>query len=175
MSEAKALIDFFNLVKSKDANFLIYKNENITLIVSGIGKINSCIATSYLKADNLILNIGICASAYQNHKIGDIFQIDKIIDKSSTKVIHHKSEQSHFNTATITCCDTPQNDSKKFKNTLIDMESFGFFKASKKFTNSENIILIKVVSDKIKDDILTKKEVYELIFPHLASIKKILF
>ncbi len=175
MSEARALIDFFNLVKSEDAKFLIYKNENILLIISDIGKVNSAIATSYLKPDNLTLNIGMCASSQDAHKIGDIFQIDKIIDESSKKVFHHKNQKIYFNTATITCCDTPQNGSKKFKNTLIDMESFGFYKASRKFTNSENIILIKIVSDKLNNDILTKKEVYELIFPHLEVIKESLF
>ncbi len=94
MSEARALIDFFNLVKSEDAKFLIYKNENILLIISDIEKVNSAIATSYLKPNNLILNIGMCASSQSKHKIGNIFQIDKIIDESSKKVFHHKNPKS---------------------------------------------------------------------------------
>ena len=174
-SEARPIIDFFNLTRDDDEIFEIYTNDNISLIISGLGDINSAIATTYISHDDRILNIGICGSTYQNHNIGEIYQIDKIIDFASTKVLHHKNQKNYFNKAAITCCKTPQNDPKKFKNTLIDMESFGFFTAAKKFTKSENIVLFKVISDTISDTILTPKEVYKLIFPHLQSIKEKLF
>ncbi len=173
-SEAEPIIDFFHLKKIDDKKFQIFKNEKITLIISGIGKIESAIATTYLspKPDCILINIGICGSP--KHKKGELFQIKKIIDKSSAKVVHLKSKNI-FNTQSITCCDTSQNDKVNFKNTLVDMESFGFYKSAKKFVKDENIYLIKVVSDNISDNILTKNEVYELIFIHLKSIKEKLF
>lgn len=168
-SEALPIIDFFNLLKNDDLKFKIFVNDKITIIISGIGKINSAIATTYLspQPNDKIINIGICGGT--NHKIGEIFQIKKIIDKSSNKVVHIKNI-ANLNATTITCCDLPQNDPKKFKNTLIDMESFGFYEASCKFVEKENIQLIKIVSDKISDTILTPKEVHNLIYPHLKSI-----
>ncbi len=173
-SEAKPIIDFFDLKKSNDKKFQIFSNANITLIISGIGEINSAIATTYLSANthDILINIGICGST--NHQIGELFQIKKIIDKSSAKVVHLRTPII-FKTKTITTCATSQNNPEKFKNTLIDMESFGFYKSAKKFVKDENIYLIKVVSDKISDKILTSNKVYDLIYPHLKLINEKLF
>jgi nucleoside phosphorylase len=162
-SEAQPIIEFLNLSKKEDKNFPIFTNQNTTLIVSGIGKINSAIAVTYMNPLNKIINIGICGSP--SHKIGDIYSIKKIIDKSSQKVIHLNQ-----NGETLTCVDMPQNNPNKFKNTLVDMESFGFLQAARKFVNKENILLYKIVSDKISDTILTPKEVHDLIYPHLKSL-----
>ena len=163
MSEAQPIIEFLNLTKKEDKIFPIFSNHDITLIVSGLGKINSAIAVTYIKPTNKIINIGICGSS--SYKIGNHYKIKKIIDKSSQKVLHICKDGE-----TITCVDTPQNNPNEFKNTLVDMESFGFYQASKKFQKSENIELYKIVSDSISDTILTPKEVHNLIYPHLSSI-----
>lgn len=162
-SEAQPIIDFLNLTKKEDKNFPIFTNQDITLIISGMGKINSAIAVTYLAPEEKILNIGICGST--SHKLGELFQIKKIIDKSSQKVVHLNQ-----NGETITCVDTPQNNPNQFKNTLVDMESFGFYQASRKFVKKENILLYKIVSDKISNTILTPKEVHDLIYPHIKKI-----
>ncbi len=174
-SEAKPIIDFFKLKKSRQDRFLIFENRDITLIVSGIGSINSAIATTYLNPKNredIVINIGICGGATE--KIGAIFQIKKIIDKESSKVIHLKSKEI-FKNHTITTCQKAQSRANEFKNSLVDMESFGFYLSAVKFVYSQNIYLIKVVSDNILDDIPIGKEVYNLIYQHLDSIQKRLF
>jgi len=162
-SEANPIIEFLNLEKDDDKKFPIFSNQDTTLIISGIGKLQSAIALTYLNPSKQIINIGICGSS--SHKIGTLHTIKKIIDKSSQKVVHISDRGE-----TITCVDTPQNNPNEFKNTLVDMESFGFYIAAKKFTKSENIEIYKIVSDNISDTILTPKEVYELIYPHLEMI-----
>ncbi len=163
ISEAQPIIEFLNLTKKEDKNFPIFTNHNTMLIVSGIGKINSAIAVTYIKPTNKIINIGICGSS--THEIGNLYKIKKIIDKNSQKVVHLNP-----NGETLTCVDTPQNNPSLFKNTLVDMESFGFFQAARKFVDKENILLYKIVSDKISDTILTPKEVHDLITPHLRKL-----
>jgi nucleoside phosphorylase len=162
-SEAQPIIEFLNLIKKENKNFPIFINQDTTLIISGMGKINSAIAATYIKPANKIINIGICGS--NSKKIGNLYKIKKIIDKSSQKVIHINKDGE-----TLTCVDFPQNNPNEFKNTLVDMESFGFYQASCKFVEKENILIYKIVSDKISDTILTPKEVYNLITPHLKSI-----
>ncbi len=163
-SEAKPIIDYLKL---KEVNHQIFENFDTTLIISGIGKINSAIATTYILNRNrlidtdTILNFGICGST--NYEKGKLLNINKIIDKCSDKVIHLKNTDG----VTIICYDKPQNN---LQNTTVDMESYGFYKASKEFIKLENIKLIKVVSDRISDDILSNKEVYDLILPHLKVI-----
>ena len=159
-SEANPIIEFLNLTKVENN---IYSNHESKLIISGIGKINSAIAVTQLKPTGKIINIGICGSTIS--EVGRLHTIKKIIDKSSQKVVHVKDEGE-----TLTCVDKPQNNPNEFKNTLIDMESFGFYTASKKFVAKENIELYKIVSDKISDTILTPKEVHALIYPHLEKL-----
>jgi nucleoside phosphorylase len=165
-NEAQPIIDHYRLKKVDDAKFLIFQNQDITLIISGIGKINSSIATTYLlnqntiKQNDHITNIGLCGST--KHNIGNAIYINKIIDKSSNKVFHLNREGE-----SITCYDTPQTSSKKES---VDMESYGFYQASKKFMDIKYIKIIKVVSDKIENKILTQQEVYNLILPHIKEL-----
>ena len=163
ISEAQPIIEFLNLTKKEDKNFPIFTNHNTTLIVSGMGKINSAIAVTYIKPTNKIINVGICGSSA--HEIGNLYKIKKIIDKSSQKVVHLNQ-----NGETLTCVDTPQNNPNLFKSTLIDMESFGFYQAARKFIDKENILIYKIVSDTISDTILTPKEVHDLITPQLKKL-----
>jgi len=164
-SEAKPIIEFLKLQKIDDKKFQIFSNEDTTLIISNIGKINSAIATTYLNptSEDNIINIGICGAT--DKKVSTLHKIKKIIDKSSQKVIHLKD-----NGESLTCVDTPQNSPNDFKNQLIDMESFGFYLSAKKFVNKENIQIFKIVSDKISDTILTPQEVEKLIKPHLEDM-----
>jgi len=159
-SEAQPIIEFLNLIKIEKN---IYSNHDTTLIISGIGKINSAIAVTKLKPMGKIINIGISGSS--SHDIGTLHKIKKIIDRCSQKVVHLP-----FEGETITCVDTAQNNPTNFKNTLVDMESFGFYIAARKFTKNENIELYKIVSDKISDTVLSPKEVHKLIYPHLKMI-----
>lgn len=162
-SEAQPIIDYLNLRRKEDKNFPIFTNLDTTLIVSGMGKINSAIAVTYIKPIHKIINIGICGSG--SHRIGNLYKIKKIIDKSNQKVIHINN-----NGEPLTCVDTPQNSPNLFKNSLVDMESFGFYQAARKFVEKENILIYKIVSDNISDTILTPKEVHDLITPHLKQL-----
>ena len=82
-SEAQAFVDIFKLKKEKISNFTIFKNDNITLIVSGIGVENAYLATTTLiksyqhNEDDIYINIGVCG-ANLNYKIGQILEIDEI-------------------------------------------------------------------------------------------------
>lgn len=50
---AKPIIEKYKLRKyGHSEKFPIYKNENITVIISGVGKVNSAIATTYLLSNH---------------------------------------------------------------------------------------------------------------------------
>ena len=78
LTEAKPLINTFKLKKKNFHEFHIYinKNKNISLTITGIGKINSSAATSYTAMvfnrfkNNVWLNIGICG--HRTFHIGEI-------------------------------------------------------------------------------------------------------
>jgi nucleoside phosphorylase len=139
-AEAQAFVDKFKLQN--------YKNENITLIISGIGKENMYKTTfdvlSNFKEDDFILNVGICG-ANHNYKIG------QLID----------SRKEH-----ITCVNYEVSATKY---NIIDMESAGFIKATKDIKNS---YIFKIVSDHFEPNIVTKDKAKKLIFNKIGEIMK---
>ena len=165
LKEAKPLIKYFNLKKSNN-KFNIYENENISLIISGQGKLNSAVATTYLLSTRNIQNIinfGIAGSS--EFKIGEIFLINKINDKYFPDILY-----SHpFSESEIICFDEVVS-SGNYK--LVDMESEGFFKACVKFLKSHQIHLIKLVSDNLVCFRPSDEFMENLINPHLQNIEK---
>ena len=164
LKEAKPLIEYFGLKKRND-KFLIYENEKITLIISGQGKLNSAIATTFLLSTrniSHIINFGIAGSS--EYKIGEIFLINKINDKYFPDIlVSHKFKESE-----IICFDEVVTEGN-YK--LVDMESEGFFKAAIKFLKSHQIHLIKVVSDNLVCFRPSDEFMNNLISPHLEDIK----
>ena len=161
-SEAKPLIDGFNLKKSSDKLFGIYENTDTKLIITGMGSINSSIATTYLltkydaKQEDFAFNLGL-AGANFDCQIGDIFEVSKVIDYGSKSILTLPLKGKKLTTfsSPVSRCD--------IKNTLVDMEGYGFLKSSKKFIKVENIMIKKVVSDFLDEKVLEKEEVYKLI------------
>ena len=77
--EAKRIVEKLGLDKAADNDLEIYKRNNISLLITGIGKQRVAInLTRYLKKmgqPDLIINIGYAGST--NSKIGNWVQIDK--------------------------------------------------------------------------------------------------
>ena len=168
-SEAEALIAYYKLKKVKNNIFLIFANNDIFLIISGIGKINAAIATTYACTTNKIdkiYNIGICGSNDQDKHIGSLHPIKTIVEYDTNKkfIISDKGE-------TVYCVSKPVNKINTFKKILVDMESVGFYNASKKFIQKENIYILKIISDFLDTSILPKKAVYDLVKKNIKNIK----
>ena len=161
LAEAKPLIEKLELKNSHDRLFSIYENSDTKLIITGLGSINSSLATAYLltkygaKEDDFAFNFGL-AGANFDCKIGDVFEVSKVIDSCSGSILTLPKKGKK-----ILCHPTPVTKTTT-KNTLVDMESYGFLKASKKFIKDENITIKKVVSDFLDAKVPTKEEVYKL-------------
>ncbi|HMV45187.1 MAG TPA: phosphorylase, partial [Leptospiraceae bacterium] len=130
--EAIPFIQHFKLKKDlSHTKFDIYKNELITLVVSGTGKLKSSIATTYLlvkeppKKSDKILNFGICGSGSEKHKSGQIFLINKIEDVTTAKTYYPEILFSHLiPEAGIVTHEKPVVKTKSTPSTagLVDME-----------------------------------------------------
>ncbi|PWJ88716.1 nucleoside phosphorylase [Oceanotoga teriensis] len=153
--EALPIIKKYNLKKTED-KMKIYKNENITLIISGIGKINSAISVAYLKnnKNDKILNIGIAATSNSKiYKKDEIYLINEIYDEEIQKnyypeIFYEINELE----GKIVTKSRIQKEKIKYP-IMIDMESSGFYQSAKKFYKSENIFIIKYISDILEETI----------------------
>ncbi|RHX87607.1 phosphorylase [Leptospira stimsonii] len=157
--EAKPLIESLELkIRREKSPFPIYQNETFSLIVSGIGKISSAMATSFLlsrlekeiQESSWIFNFGICGSPESFANIGESFLIHKVTDYGSGKNVYPDILfKSPLKESPLVTVDKPvfEKESSYHKNTLVDMEAFGFFQASRKFFTSDRIRIVKTVSD----------------------------
>ncbi len=143
-AEAQAFVEKFKLTE--------YKNENISVLISGIGKENMYKTTlevlKSFKDEDKIINVGICAADKR-------FAIGQLIDAREEP---------------ITCVDEAidcRNSENQFS--VVDMESRGFIEATQGLKNS---FIFKVVSDHFQPNTVTKEGAKKLIFSNIDTIMK---
>lgn len=152
--EAKPIIDFYKLKKISNIilPFDIFINEEntISLVISGVGKISTSTATTFLATwfktpkYSSFLNYGIAGSSEFN--VGTGVLAHKITEESTKKnwypfinLIKNKTQ-----TELITF-DMPQKN-YPLKG-MIDMEGSAFFQAASYFVSQEHIQVFKIISD----------------------------
>ena len=157
--EAKPLISLFNLKKDNSyTKFQVFSNENVKLVISGTGKIKSATALTYLiskediKKNDYIVNIGFVASN-KNSQLGDIVYISKIQNAYSDFDFYPEMIYKHnFLEGSLTTFDSIV-ESKIEDIEYIDMEAYGFFQTASIFFKKAKIIVLKIVSDILKDKV----------------------
>ncbi len=146
LCEAMPIIEKLKL-KKEDRN--IYKNDEIILLVSGIGGIRTeeCLE-SFLSINShkikKVINIGIAGCSDESVKIGELFCINKTF--------------SDIKTATLSTVDKPV---KNIGSLLVDMEAKYFSTICEKY--KIEYLIFKVVSDHLDEKIPKKEFVSSLI------------
>jgi|LSQX01.1.fsa_nt_gb nucleoside phosphorylase len=170
--EAEGLIAHFGLSKDMHPHpFAIYRGESVILTVSGVGKLNAAMATTYLLSlpdihrDHVILvNYGCCASWSSTLPIGYLSAAVKVTDSDT----HHDYFSDlasyvipHVPLSELVCLSSPfrgADDAPTFIHSpaitehpdvplLFDMESAGFCHAAGKFLHTYQYLCLKVVTD----------------------------
>ncbi|SHG95605.1 5'-methylthioadenosine/S-adenosylhomocysteine nucleosidase family protein [Tepidibacter thalassicus] len=170
--EAYPFIKKLNLKKDCNSRkFQIFKNENVILLITGVGKIKATIAVTYLfskykpKNSDLFINIGVCGAKNKNTSIGSVFLCNKIIESDTKKTFYPDIIFKHpFKEASIeTCSLVVDNNNIKFEGQLLDMESSGIYQAATVFLQTHQIFFIKIVSDHLNTENLNQNIVLKLI------------
>ncbi|MDH3566077.1 MAG: hypothetical protein OEM61_01830 [Desulfobacteraceae bacterium] len=157
--EAKPFVPGLSLKQTRKTPFPLFQNDNLLLIVSGIGKANAAMATAYCcqkYTPACICNLGAAGAAGVGHSLGEIFHIDEIIEydrpelKSGKPHIHKPDTIDGFRTAKLATSDRaildPDERKKISKNAdLIDMEGASVVQACRKFRTK--CFMFKFVSD----------------------------
>jgi nucleoside phosphorylase len=178
--EAKPLSDYYQLKKDTTVQaFSIFRNDDIALIVTGIGKTAMAAGIAYSQAlfsaaqNPVMLNIGI--AGHKGHAIGSLFIIDKITDADSGRRFYPPLAftppclTTGLQTAAKPQHSYPQSD-------LCDMEASAFYETATRFTASELCQCLKIVSDNESAPApnIQAKHVSELIAVQLPIIEVIL-
>jgi len=178
--EAKPFIEYFKLKKDIDVHALaVYVNKNICLAVTGIGKSAMAAAIGYTHARYIstehpvLLNIGI--AGHQQYSLGELYLIDKITDIDSQKSYYPTLiNTASFPRNSLQTVSKPQL--QYHASDICDMEASAFYETAVRFTSSELIVCLKIISDN-KDssiDAIDAKQVSALISAKLSIIEPIL-
>lgn len=180
-SEAKPLVKHFNLKKETTVQaFSIYQNANITLTVSGMGKSAMAAAVAYSQAlygkvsNAVFLNIGI--AGHKIHALEKPFCIEKIIDFDTGKN-YYPQLIANLPCPTQTLCTVSIAKINYSENHLYDMEASAFYQTATRFSSSELIQCLKIISDNETSNIenITPHSASKLITVNIEVIEKLIF
>lgn len=169
-SEAQAFVDKYKLQQTKLAHFKVFYNNEMILIVSGIGLENARYATQifikhyHITDEDIYLNIGICGASHK-YEIGQLLEIGIIqynMECVSTQSTSPLQLHCHDHEVSNNRCD------------IVDMESFGFYGAVINSPAIKNYHVLKVVSDHFEPHRVTKEATKSLIFNQIDAINLIL-
>jgi nucleoside phosphorylase len=157
--EAEPFIEALALEKQSDEPCPVYRGENLFLVISGIGKANAALATTYACLTcrpDLICNLGAAGATTAATPLGSIYQIDKAIEfdrphlRTGVPHFHHPHTLTGFETAALATQDRPVKNPTDRRALavcadLTDMEGTAVIQTAGKF----NIpcLLFKFVSD----------------------------
>ena len=153
LHEARPIIDLYSLKPAQSDPYQIYQNDQISLIVSGVGKQNSKDAVTYLyeysgkKRNCAWLNFGI--GGHAKKKLGEaLFLAHKITDQKTGKSWYPpRILKSVWPSEIVLTVETVED--KYEGNFIYDMEAAGFYEAASSYSVSELVQCLKIVSDNL--------------------------
>jgi len=181
--EAEPFIRHYHLKKDMSISaFSVYQNERMTLLISGVGKIKSAMAATFLltqssKKDILLVNVGICGSFEKKYPTGQLFFLHKITDHDTRRDYYPEVfsflpiEGKEIRTFSVPV------SKKKLPNIpldLVDMEAAGIMEAAEHFLFSHQVLLLKIVSDFLEGERLSASLPEALIEAQLSTIDRVL-
>ena len=157
--ESGPFIRAFKMREIEDRPFMIYGCDDIILTISGIGKANASMATTYICtnfAPEWILNLGAAGATRESWELGKIYHIEKVIEPdrphlgSVTPYIQTPDVLPGFQNAVLATQDKAVDDIETFQRIapladLVDMEGASVVQAGRRF--EKRCLLFKFVSD----------------------------
>ena len=181
-SEAKPIIDYYNLVFDNSHPIPIYKNDIYTLLITGVGKANVYKAlTAYYKNKDIgksqFINIGIAGGHKDDCDLGQLFLINKVFDDFS-KISINLQYENYFGLLNnkVNTVSKPITSGKFKRKGLVDMEAYEICDFIKKIDDIDNLFILKIVSDfmDLNDGFISSKQVNKLIEQNLGVIDSFL-
>ena len=181
-SEAKPIIDYYDLVFDNSHPIPIYKNDIYTLLITGVGKVNvyNALTTYYKNKDmrkSQFINIGIAGGHKNDCDLGQLFLINKVFDDFS-KIPINLQYENYFGLLKnkVNTVSKPITNGEFKRKGLVDMEAYEICKLIKKIDDIDNLFILKIVSDfmDLNDGFLSSKQVYNLIEQNLVVIDSFL-
>ena len=176
MLEAVPLIRDLALREWESEPFIIYGDDRIALIISGIGRANAAMACAYFiqtRRPTLVCNLGASGATDRQCRLGESYHIGRVIEPDRPdlrKGVSHEQMPDvldGFAIATLATqdwplCDPAERSKAAMHAQLADMEGAAVVQACRRF--HVKCFLFKFVSDtpdhRQSDDIVRNIELY---------------
>jgi adenosylhomocysteine nucleosidase len=178
-AEARPLREHFKLCdKLQNTAFPLYRNADIALIVAGPGKVAAAAATAVLASaapaatTSAWLNVGIAGHAH--HAIGSAFIAHRITDQANgSRWYPPQTLERSLPTENLRTVDLPEDNYPK--DAVYDMEASGFYPVACRFSSSELVQCLKIISDNRAQPAIavTAKLCSQLVTDRLADIEQL--
>jgi len=176
--EAKPLIDYYKLSADTDSAFTVFSNQNIKLIIAGIGKVSTAAAMAYLYARDEErkcvgwLNVGI--AGHKNLSIGSLLNINKITDAVSA-LNWYPARLPNIDCKTLSCITVDMPVDAYENQSVYEMEASAFMATALRFSPNELIQVLKIISDNEDNHLenINKSMIKELVMKNIEGINAV--
>ena len=180
--EAKPFIEETKSKKVSDfGNLNFYANEEVGVLITGYGKVPAAIAVSRWlerkggKKLGHILNVGTCGASESSISIGSVHLMHTITDQATGRnYFPDRLYASPFPEGALITVDQGQSAQDARKNAFYDMEASGIFQAATQFVTTDRIHFLKVVSDHLEPEAVTRENVQETMKQAVPAILEFL-
>ncbi|MFT6006694.1 MAG: nucleoside phosphorylase [Pseudoalteromonas tetraodonis] len=177
-SEAKPLVDFYRLKKTEQGPFAHFVSPDnsveVELLVAGIGALSMAAGVAWLAGkspmrNRVWLNLGVAGHA--DMALGQIALVHGSADSTQSRA-HYPPQVAKWAQSTAACLSFNAPCTDYPGDALVDMEAHAFFNTAIKFSSSEIVQSLKVVSDNRDSNIeeLNASKITGLISPHIETI-----
>jgi hypothetical protein len=160
--EANPIIDFFNLKKfDNPLKNIIYSNNDLILIVSGVSKEKILESLNYIFKNFQIskaFDLSIASCSDGSIALGTLFCTNRFING--------------LNFANVTTVEKPLETDAGLETLLVDKQAEFFKKTCKE--NIEDFYILKIVSDYFDEDGPSDKKIFELINNSILKWKNLI-
>ncbi len=183
-SEARPLISALGLKKNHwTTHFRVYDSTECALIVSGTGKVQSAVSTTFLLAHypiqktDFFINFGTCGTTMPDIQPGTVFLANRIRDHETGREVFPDLLYRHgFMEAGLETFGQPVEqhhlNALHPDTGLVDMEAYGAFESARHFLPVHRIAVIKIVLDYLSPGEITKRHVEEQVMSGAKRVKK---
>ncbi len=175
--EARPWVDYYRLKPVRGALMRMYRNENIDLIVSGIGSHASAMAVGYLAAstgaerETMWFNCGI--AGHRSRPRGYVAVAREISCQDSGRTFRSSPPES-AGLDTGQCVTVSTVETAFDQDSFYDMEAWGFFASASRIAHRHLVQVVKVVSDNRVDTTadLDRDLISGLVAEHVELIER---
>lgn len=182
-SEARPIVRHLSLQRLSSAEpFDTYYRKDVHLIVSGIGKIRSAIATTVLASrfpstEPVLVNVGLAGAVGLQTEIGALWLAHQVIDAATRREFYpDRLSRADLPECTVVTHDRAVHENPPFPEWghLVEMEASGFMEAASRFTTAHSVAVMKIVSDFLDTADITRERVEALVESRVNDIADVI-